>query len=99
MDGHEVSERTTSWRNNTSIDNERDDCQSHVDIEECDDFLAAWNTIRYIYIFWEPANLPTAVNLDLTCKIIITVMTSAIICINEAAPSKIIVLANSIFRA
>ena len=42
---------------------------------------------------------PTAVNLDRTCKIMITVMLSAMICIKDAAPSNIMVFATSIFRA
>jgi hypothetical protein len=42
---------------------------------------------------------PTAVNLDLTCKIIITVILSAKICMKDAAPSKMMVFATSMFRA
>lgn len=44
-------------------------------------------------------NSPTAVNLDLTCRIMITVIARAIICTKDAAPSKMMVFANSIFRA
>lgn len=44
-------------------------------------------------------NIPTAVNLPLTCRIIITVITSARMCIALAAIWKMMVFASSIFRA
>lgn len=47
----------------------------------------------------EVSNVPTAVNLLLTCKIMITVMINAEMWAKDAAPWKIIVLANSMFRA
>ena len=43
--------------------------------------------------------IPIAVNLLRICKIIITSMTKATICMKEAAPWKIMVLASSMFRA
>lgn len=45
------------------------------------------------------SNIPTAVNFPLTWKIMITVITSATICMALAAIWKIIVFAISIFRA
>jgi hypothetical protein len=44
-------------------------------------------------------NVPTAVNLLLTCRIMITVIINAEMWAKDAAPWKMIVLANSIFRA
>ena len=47
----------------------------------------------------QQGDAPTAVNLDRTCKIMMTVMLSAKICMKDAAPSKMMVLATSIFLA
>lgn len=45
------------------------------------------------------SNVPTAVNLLRTCKIIITVIMSAIMCMKDAAPWKMMVLPTSMLRA
>jgi hypothetical protein len=55
---------------------------------------------RTLRLFFQPIPLyvPTAVNLLLTCMIMITSMISVIICANPAAPWKMIVFASSIDR-
>lgn len=97
MSGDEIGKCARARRNDARVEDEGDEGQSHVYVEEGRDFLPAYCfALASALGLRDYPNVPTAVNFDRTCIIMIAVMIRARMCMKSAAPWKIMVFASSI---
>lgn len=100
LGGGEVRVGGRTRGSDAGIEDERDNSQKEVDVEEGSDLLATCFCVSVrLRNYSSHVHIPTAVNLERTWKIMMTVMTRARMCMKSFATWKMSVFAISMVRA